>query len=75
MAYIPADRRRTASERMTDKLYWVLRIGIVVNVILLFFPSFNPARVCGIMNKNLSLFSCGVSYDTIVSDFGRAFRQ
>lgn len=68
-------KRRSFEEKAADKVYWILRIAVVVNVILLFFPSFNPARVCGIMNKNLSLFSCGVSYDTIVQDFGRAFRQ
>ena len=42
---------------------------------MLFFPAFNPARLSGMINKNLSLFSCGISYNSIVGNFGRAFRQ
>ncbi len=66
---------KTASERIADKIYWVLRLGIVANVVMLFFPAFNPARISGLINKNLSLFTCGVSYNSIVANFGRALRQ
>lgn len=66
---------KTASERVADKIYWILRCAVVLNVVALFFPSFNPARISGMINRNLSLFSCGVSYQSIVSNFGRAFRQ
>ncbi len=66
---------KTVSERISDVVYWVLRIAVVFNIVALFFPSFNPARLSGMINKNLSLFSCGISYKSIVSNFGRAFRQ
>ncbi len=69
------DGEKTVSERIADKIYWVMRCAIVLNIVALFFPAFNPARISGMINKNLSLFSCGVSYDSIVANFGRAFRQ
>ncbi len=68
-------KRRSLGLKISDKVYWILRIAVVINIILLFFPSFNPARVSSLINKNLSLFSCGVSYDSIVANFGRAFRM
>ncbi|MGN1089679.1 MAG: hypothetical protein ACI4Q6_04700, partial [Huintestinicola sp.] len=67
--------KKTATELVADKIYWVLRAAVIVNLVMLFFPSFNPSRLSGMINKNLSLFSCGVSYSSIVSNFGRAFRQ
>lgn len=69
------EAEKTPSERIADKIYWLLRAAVVANVVMLFFPYFNPARLSGMINRNLSLFSCGVSYQSIVSNFGRAFRQ
>lgn len=66
---------KTPSEKAADVLYWVLRTAIIANLVMLFFPAFNPARLSGMINKNLSLFSCGISYDSIVANFGRALRQ
>lgn len=66
---------KTPMEKVADILYWILRGAILANIVMLFFPSFNPARLSGMINKNLSLFSCGISYNSIVSNFGRAFRQ
>ena len=66
---------KTLAEKISDKIYWILRCAVVINIIALFFPSFNPARLSGMINKNLSLFSCGISYKSIVANFGRAFRQ
>ena len=66
---------KTPLERVADVIYWLMRTAVVVNIVALFFPAFNPARLSGMINKNMSLFSCGVSYDNIVSTFGRAFRQ
>ncbi len=63
------------TEKIADKLYWILRVAILLNVVVLFFPTLNPSRVSILINKNLSLFSCGVSYDAIVANFGRAFRN
>lgn len=66
---------KTPKERLADKIYWVLRIAVLANVVMMFFPAFNPVRISGMINKNLSLFSCGVSYDSIVSNFGRALSR
>lgn len=66
---------KTPAEKTADVIYWFLRTAIIANIVMLFFPAFNPARLSGMINKNLSLFSCGVSYNSIISNFGRAFRQ
>ena len=65
---------RSAGEKIADKVYWLLRAAVIANVVLLFFPGFNPARMTALMNKNLSLFTCAVSYDKIVAQFGTAVR-
>lgn len=62
-------------EQLADKIYWGLRLAVLANIVMMFFPAFNPARISGLINKNLSLFSCGVSYDSIVSTFGRALTR
>lgn len=77
---IPAGKKKpavikTPREKFSDAVFWVMRTAVVFNVILLFFPAFNPARISGMINRNLSLFSCGVSYQSIVANFGRAFRN
>ncbi|MGN0666120.1 MAG: ABC transporter permease subunit [Huintestinicola sp.] len=69
------EANKTANEKIADVIYWLLRSAVVVNIVMLFFPAFNAARLSGMINKNLSLFSCGVSYDSIVANFGRAFRS
>lgn len=66
---------KTPAEKAADVIYWFLRAAIIANIVMLFFPAFNPARLSGMINKNLSLFSCGISYNSIIANFGRAFRQ
>lgn len=66
---------KTAREQTSDKLYCVLRVAILVSVVFLFIPSLNPARISGLINRNLSLFSSGVSYSNLTADFGRAFKK
>jgi putative aldouronate transport system permease protein len=50
------------------------RIVALIAFFLLFMPGVNPSRVCGLINKNLSLFTSAVSYSSLTSDTGRAFR-
>ena len=57
---------KTAAERVSDVIYWILRAAVVFNIVVLFFPGFNPARISGMINSNLSLFSCGVSYNYLM---------
>lgn len=66
---------KTAKEQASDKLYYVLRIAILLLFVFLFIPALNPARISGLINKNLSLFTSGISYSKLTADFGRAFRK
>ncbi|MCC8043192.1 MAG: ABC transporter permease subunit [Oscillospiraceae bacterium] len=66
---------KTFAERVSDVVYVILRIAVIGNVCVIFFPNLNPARLSGLINKNLSLFSCGISYNSIVANFGRTFRM
>ena len=66
---------KTKRELISDKIYYVIRIGILLSVVFLFIPGVNPARVCGLVNKNISLFTAGISYSTLTSEFGRALRK
>ncbi len=66
---------KTAKEQVSDKIYYLIRIAILVSVIFLFIPSLNPARISGLISRNLSLFTSGFSYSNLTSDFGRAFKK
>ncbi|MGN0432300.1 MAG: ABC transporter permease [Lachnospiraceae bacterium] len=66
---------KTSRERVADKIYYVTRIAILVSVLMLFLPACNPAKICGLINKNLSLFTSGISYSGLVAEFGRAFKK
>lgn len=66
---------KTGKERLADKIYYLNRIGILLSIVLMFFPGVNPARVCGYINKNMSLLTSGMSYSGLVEECGRAFRQ
>ncbi len=67
--------QKSLRENIADKIYWVFRCAIIFNIIALFFPQLNPARISEMINKNLSLFSCGVSYSKMVNNCGRAFKM
>lgn len=69
------NQSKTAKEQTSDKLYYVLRIAILLSFVFLFIPALNPARISGLINKNLSLFTSGISYSQLTADFGRAFRK
>jgi putative aldouronate transport system permease protein len=66
---------KSRKEVLTDKLYYPIRIAILLSVVFLFIPNLNPARICGMINKNMSLFTSGISYSTLTAEFGRAFRK
>lgn len=66
---------KTSRELASDKLYYLIRILILVSVIFLFIPALNPARICGMINKNMSLFTSGISYSSLTAEFGRAFKK
>ncbi|MCI5904732.1 MAG: ABC transporter permease subunit [Oscillospiraceae bacterium] len=66
---------KSPREKAADKVYWVVRLFTIVNVIMMFFPTFNPAKISDQINKNLSLFTCGVSYSSLVTNLGRSFTR
>lgn len=69
------NQSKTAKEQAADKLYYVLRIAILLSFVFLFVPALNPTRISGLINKNLSLFTSGISYSKLTADFGRAFKK
>ena len=66
---------KTVGEKIADVLYWVLRIGVIANVVMLFFPSFNPIRVSENVNRNMSLFSCSISHESMLNTFKATLRR
>ena len=66
---------KSPREKAADKVYWAVRLFTIVNVIMMFFPTFNPAKISDQINKNLSLFTCGVSYSSLVTNLGRSFTR
>lgn len=66
---------KTASERIADKIYWVLRCAVVMNIVALFFPAFNPVRISENVNKNMSLFSCALSHEAMLSNFKATLKR
>jgi len=55
--------------------YCVQRAAALLAVFFLFFPQVAPTRICGMINKNISLFTSAVSYKSLVSEMGRAFTK
>lgn len=55
--------------------FYLQRITVLLTFFILFIPSVNPAKVCGLINKNISLLTSAISYSSLTSDVGRAFRS
>lgn len=64
---------KTGKEKIAGYLYYVARIAALLSVFLIFFPAFNPAKICGYISKNMSLFTAGISYSGLVEQCTRAF--
>ena len=45
----------------TDIAFIAVRVLPVADIILTFVPSVNPARISSMINRSLSLFTCGIS--------------
>lgn len=65
----------TASSFSASLIYKVLRILTVAAIFFLFIPTLNPARVSGMINQNMSLFTSGISYSQLTNGFSKAFRK
>ncbi len=66
---------RAKREVAADKVYYLIRFLIFLSVAFLFLPALNPAKISGLMNRNLSLFTTGIAYDTLTDGFGRPFKK
>ena len=67
--------RAAAASTAADRAQMVLRAAVVLCVAFLFIPALNPARITALINRNVSLFTAGVSYGTLTGGFGKAFRK
>lgn len=66
---------KSKSQLIFDYLYYLLRVVIIFAVFIMFIPSLNPARISENINRNMSLFTTGISYNTLIDGFGRAFKK
>lgn len=66
---------KTKRELTADRMYYIVRALILLSVVFLFIPAWNPAKISAAMNQNLSLFTTGISYTTLIDGFGRAFKK
>src|SRR5512145_1111245 len=53
----------------------LLRLSAVVLFVLLFSPAANPARITEKINRNLSLFTSGFFYQSLIADMGRILQR
>jgi putative aldouronate transport system permease protein len=53
----------------------ILRILVVLIVIGIFLPFFNPAKISALVNRNISFFTSGFSYSTLANGFKRALAK
>ena len=65
----------TGRERAANIIYYLNRLAIIFSIVMMFFPGINPAKVCGYINKNMSLLTTGTSYSRLIEECTRAFRQ
>lgn len=66
---------KTERERIADKLYYIVRAGSLISLVMMLFPGVNPAKICGYINKTMSLLTSGLSYSNLTKECLRAFRQ
>lgn len=67
--------KKSKSQMMFDLTYYFLRIVTIIAVFIIFIPACNPARISENINRNMSLFTTGISYSTLIDGFGRAFKK
>lgn len=67
--------QKKTNKSVSDIVYYVIRIAILLSVVFLFIPNLNPARISGLINRNMSLFTSGLSYSSLTDGFGRAIKK
>ena len=69
------EKKQTGKERIAGYIYYVARIGVLLSIVMMFFPGLNPAKICDYINKTMSLFTSGISYGSLTEQCVRAFNQ
>ena len=69
------ENSKKGKEKTAGYIYYVARIGVLLSVVMMFFPGMNPSKICDYINKNMSLFTSGISYSGLVKQCTRAFNQ
>ncbi|MBO5166723.1 MAG: sugar ABC transporter permease [Lachnospiraceae bacterium] len=69
------EKNKTGKERIAGYIYYVARIGVLLSIVMMFFPGLNPAKICDFVNKTMSLFTSGISYGSLTEQCVRAFNQ
>ena len=64
--------RSSAGERIP---LWIFRIAALITGMALFFPPANPGRISGKINQAASLFTTGISRNTVTNSMGRILRS
>ena len=59
----------------TNSLLIIVRILVVLVVVSMFLPFFNPAKISDLVNKNISFFTSGFSFSTLADGFKRALTR
>ena len=54
---------------------WIFRLAALLGGMAMFFPPANPGRISEKINEAASLFTTGVSRDTITNSMGRILRS
>ena len=54
---------------------WIFRMTALVTGMALFFPPANPGRISGKINQATSLFTTGISRETVTNSMGRILRS
>ena len=54
---------------------WIFRVVALIAGMAMFFPPVNPGRISEKINESTSLFTTGVSFDTITNSMGRILRS
>jgi len=65
----------TKPKKIANAFMIAYRLIVILLVVFLFVPALNPARISGLVNENLSLFTSGLVYSQLTSKFGRALSK
>ena len=69
MRATPAVRREERTPGSV--IYIVHRVAILLACAAIFYPGFNPGRITMAINRNVSLFTASISYQSLVNDLAR----